>query len=957
MDMKLLKKWFLGVACSGRCRVRAAALTALCVAVWAAYGVVPAAHGQGSVDDRAGKPDSYLYYGPNGLWKYWNEPNNKLGASERLGRDTWIHWTWGNQKFLRRVAVLGGALPVPVSLDFFRVLDSRNRPTRFRDLGLINEPNCRQNSEPDKYGLYLDTWKDADKGALPDPLNYYPGDAKYRERFGSTYPGTQRRIDERQYGKPTGVVGLRRFDNPRFDAAKWNVSEYFKNPGKVEPPYLIGFSCAFCHMTFDPNNSPKDPENPRWENLAANIGNAYFREGELFFGRGRVLFGNKHPLPDAPQDLYRTRGLIDEDFLYQYAATQQRGTSETSRISYDFINNPNTINPIYNLGKRVIFDETAPYGQPRKTMHILKDGTDSIGVQWALMRVPINIGCEGEYWLDRLLNPVTGRSQRPFRIAEVLAGMAPDERKELEEVERIDFGEISEARLHDLKTRYTSPYGPQKFGEDWQEAWRRHGHLANYLMSYRPSYLADSVHAGNPADVKAASDALPGDKDQLARGADLFALHCARCHSNKQPENWQKTAGVERVKPLTKEQEKFYVDSVRATDFRDGNTLTDDVRYSVTELGTNMARAMATNAVDGDIWAEFSSKEYKALPPLRRTVLDVPVFQPDAPPPWRGEETVHIEFEPRGGGRGYYRTPSLVSMWATAPYFHNNALGDYYVIKDDGKKDYFPNDGRRIGRQLPDGSWIDFYIDVSVEGRLKMFEDGVDKLLNPWKRRHWLKRTSAESTFVPDLRNSALELLAAAVRDVAKQEIVPWSESQGLPPGLSDQAVRAVDAVVEKVAASILQDARLSMLFGWTAVQMRLRENADRLYALLFEELQPVLAESLKLPQSDLAKLKPLLRQAYLAKVDALDQQLREVAFLKIPAGTPINLYANLNSGAVLHAALAHVRYHNAPRDLAKALLELSDCPDLVEDSGHLYGVKELNASQKKDLIAFLKTL
>ena len=41
---------------------------------------------------------------------------------------------------------------------------------------------------------------------------------------------------------------------------------------------------------------------------------------------------------------------------------------------------------------------------------------------------------------------------------------------------------------------------------------------------------------------------------------------------------------------------------------------------------------------------------------------------------------------------------------------------------------------------------------------------------------------------------------------------------------------------------------------------------------------------------------------------------------------------------------------------LAEALLQLSDCPDLVEDSGHLYGA-DLTDAQKKDLIAFLKTL
>ena len=140
-----------------------------------------------------------------------------------------------------------------------------------------------------------------------------------------------------------------------------------------------------------------------------------------------------------------------------------------------------------------------------------------------------------------------------------------------------------------------------------------------------------------------------------------------------------------------------------AKDFRDGNTLTDDVRYAVTAVGTNMARALATNAVDGDIWAEFSSTEYKALPPLGRITLDVPIFQPDAVPPWHGQQTIRIDFEPCGGGRGYYRTPSLVSMWATALTSTTMRLGDYYVIKDDGTKAFFPNNGQRIGRQLADG--------------------------------------------------------------------------------------------------------------------------------------------------------------------------------------------------------------------------------------------------------------
>src|SRR5207245_844217 len=127
------------------------------------------------------------------------------------------------------------------------------------------------------------------------------------------------------------------------------------------------------------NNPPRDPEQPRWENLAANLGNQHFREGELMVGKGRIVFGDKHPNPSSPRDPYQTQGLTEQDFLYHYAVTQQPGTSETSRISYDFINNPNTISQIYNLRYRPTKDETAAGGQPRKAMRILKDGSDSVG--------------------------------------------------------------------------------------------------------------------------------------------------------------------------------------------------------------------------------------------------------------------------------------------------------------------------------------------------------------------------------------------------------------------------------------------------------------------------------------------------------------------------------------------------------------------------------------------------
>src|SRR5262249_46984770 len=155
----------------------------------------------------------------------------------------------------------------------------------------------------------------------------------------------------------------------------------------------------------------------------------------------------------------------------------------------------------------------------------------------------------------------TGRSQKPFRIAEVLAGLPDDERKKLEQQEQLSFSAISPQRLQVLKTKYRSEYGNEAFGQDWQEALRRDGSLAAYLTSYGPPHLKNAVNAGTPADAKAATEGMPKDEAQLARGALLFALHCARCHSNKQPDP--------KAVTTKEQQEQFFRNSVLGKDFLD----------------------------------------------------------------------------------------------------------------------------------------------------------------------------------------------------------------------------------------------------------------------------------------------------------------------------------------------------------------------------------------------------
>jgi hypothetical protein len=96
----------------------------------------------------------------------------------------------------------------------------------------------------------------------------------------------------------------------------------------------------------------------------------------------------------------------------------------------------------------------------------------------------------------------------------------------------------------------------------------------------------------------------------------------------------------------------------------------------------------------GHIGDNFSSQTYKELP----LPDEVEFYNPF-------DETQPIKFQPKTKptGPGYYRVPSLVSLWSSAPFLHNNALGK-------------------------------FTGDPSVAGRLEAYDDAAEKLLWPEKR-------------------------------------------------------------------------------------------------------------------------------------------------------------------------------------------------------------------------------
>ena len=491
----------------------------------------------------------------------------QLSPDEIKGRNTWNLWCAGDEQFWERMSRESFGL-----IDLLKTIDSRNRTNRFATMGLINEPGFRPATKPDQYGLWID-----------EPIE------------GQGEPAG---IDPKVYGRPSGIMGFRIFENPDFkgDAVKnWNGEKYYSDPDyavspKLVRPYRVGISCGSCHIAFNPCKPPDDPENPKWENLASAIANQYIREGAVF-----------------------AHNVKPGGFFWEMLKTQPPGTSDTSRIATDHINNPNTINSIFELGARLNEGEEEELAgetlrlptittNKMRVPHVLKDGADSVGVPGATLRVYINIGSYSQHWLQQHNALIGLTPQKPFSI----------------------------------KTA-------QENSVYWLASQTKFMNIAKFFMRLKSFRLEDAPGG---------KDYITKDEAMMTRGKIVFAENCAQCHSSKQP-----PAGVDP--------DEWFRAEVLKPDFRDGNFFSDDHRYPITKIKSNAARACATNAKRGHIWENFSSETYKNLP----SVGDINVWNP-----FTGQDET---FTVPGGGPGYYRTASLISCWATAPLLHNNALGKF----------------------------------------------------------------------------------------------------------------------------------------------------------------------------------------------------------------------------------------------------------------------------------------
>jgi hypothetical protein len=631
-----------------------------------------------------------------------------LSRGEIIGRNMWNVWTGGNDRFWDEISITSFG-----TLDYLKTLSSHpamkyGRESRWRYLGLVNEPCYTKATGPDPnhFGLWLDQ---RDPKCPPDP---FANADKYKgvvigSRGKTVAVGSF-------YGEPTGIVGLRLFPNPAFDEEakrKWDAERYYRDPKyyfskDLVKPYRVGVSCGFCHVGPNPVKPPADPENPTWANLSSNVGAQFFWVDRIFNWKGDDNKGS---------------------FFFQLFHTSRPGSLDTSLVSSDGINNPRTMNAVYALGPRMAlakawgketltggelnnkqFNDYVPASDPLAvffqkpstvwTPRVLKDGSDSVGALGALNRVYINIGLFSEEWLLHFRPLIGGAPITPIEIAVA-----------------------------------------QKNSVYWQATEAQSINMAAFfLKGTDPHHLRDAPGG---------SSYLTEDAATLRRGKEVFAATCARCHSSKIPplpagldlencngKNYLSCWDRYWAWTKTPEFKNQMTEIVLRDDFPNQNYLSTELRVPSTLLQTNACSPVATNAIAGNIWDNFSSQSYKSLPSVGTIKVRHPVTGATS------------DFVLPGGGRGFTRPASLASVWSTAPFLQNNSVGRF---------DPSP----------------------SVEARMRVFQDSIEKLLWPERREKdaifsnetgpgvgVIDRTTAPSTiwvpsgYVPDVLRPLLGL-------------------------------------------------------------------------------------------------------------------------------------------------------------------------------------------------------
>jgi hypothetical protein len=737
--------------------------------------------------------------------------------SQCVGQETWYKATGGGSRFHTYVSQQRMA----IYMDFDKVLNSKERYSRFKHWGVINDPGCctpgtdcdsrRPNDPirpiiPGSQGKTLADTFGWDFCVGDDVLLSYVGKkdmdytakdpacelSKVEAQRGDRSADEKAKVENPcflEFGTSSGTMQLRKFPNPRFDSQQWAAIGGWPgystrlDDGSIEPPFMIGQSCGTCHISFDPTNPPADPERPHYDNVLGAVGSQFTQITEIFTNG---LISDSQLINKRPK----------ANVLFQMAGHVRAGVVDTSAVTQDMVNNPGTPNAIINLGKRPGLEdrqedsafkehiykwEKSPaengcpaedkrvgtcdangscfsntcvavksgtwhynYKQDFSIPHVLKGGEDSIGPEGSVQRVYLNIFSCTETCITNSLSDlfVFGKGRNSIQTPVDLGQCRKDcpAFRAVEDRVYDIYAFLANVRPTNLGTTQTTTKDPIPGAEPWAKV---------------------------IADIK-------GNTAKYKMGQDAFLEKCASCHSNR-PE----LAGTPEMR-----QHIFAENGIDLRIGKDGvvaEWFGSDIRIPQPTVGTYKCRALHSNHAKGHLWDFYASEESRNQP------------APDDLDELKG---LH-------DGRGYYRAPSLLNLWAFAPFLHNNALGpdveksDEFKLNDGVAQHSVPN---KLGA---DGKPVTYAVlpkDPSFAGRVRMYKASMHELLYPddrtgtrtadgreFKGKVLLTDTTLDFSPIPDITaimNFLASTSAAIGIDVQKLANVA-SFRIGIPKGTS----------------------------------------------------------------------------------------------------------------------------------------------------------------------------
>ncbi len=625
--------------------------------------------------------------------------NKDLTDAERVGAEIWFNATAGNARFFTYVY----QQRLGVMIDWYRVLRSEARDERFNRWGLINDPDCCKPGDPNCPAKSYDETYGFDYCPGDEELLKYVGKTGYRDpacdlkdvpvmKDDPHGPKDQRQSAcELEFGTSTGALGLRKFPNPKFDKVKWLQI----NGGHQDT--WDGYTAKVAPR--------KDREAPAKSHLIDGSIEPPYRIG-MSCGACHIAFDPVRPPKDPAHPKWENiSGTVGNQYArfsqilgsgmslntieYQTYGHARPGAVDTSAIPNDQINNAGTMNALINLARRPLFKEDII--KWRKTNQCPAGGNER--TCWC------EPGKEGKCW---------ERSRKEEFVHHILKG-GEDSIGALEAIQRVYFniGSCSEEgwvnHLTDMRQLDPTMRGfgqtPFDIGQvrrdcpQFRAIEDRLDEIRQFLFTGAPAELYQARGLKDSAALAKQLDQEFG-KGAVEKGRAIFASKCASCHSTQSAPFENRDFRAASTDPKDK--------GMRV------DWLGNDKLIPVSEVGTNRSRSLHSNHMKGHVWEEYASETLRAKP---------------------GDPQLK---EPSDGGRGYYRNISLLSLWAYAPFMHDNAVGPEVcggTVDKHYHSPYVDKEGKPLASPPP--CWT---FDPSVEGRFKLFKASMKELLNPSQR-------------------------------------------------------------------------------------------------------------------------------------------------------------------------------------------------------------------------------